>query len=294
MGRVVAVALAAVLLAGCGGHARRDGAILFTSEGRPAAVDADGSHARLLADPRRATDAARSPDGRTIAYTDTSGAYSAIGLLDVATGRRTRLTDPPRFANDSGPRWSPDGKRLLFERGIDVWVVDADGGDARLLLPGGRDAQWSPDGKRVAYVVDAPYLVYDRLIVADADGANRRAVSQLGSFTQFAWRPDGGALAFVSNQDDRIRLYVADAPDFVPRAPLLRDVESPPAWSPSGRSLAVAAGARPAIWVVDPAGGATRLDVEGVDPRWEPRGRPATALRGTPLARRYTPPPDGR
>jgi Tol biopolymer transport system component len=293
MGRVVGAALAVLLLAGCGGHrARRDGAILFTSAGRPAAIDADGGHARLLAvAPPGARE--RSPDGLTIAFTDTSDAYSSIGLVDVATGHRSRLTHPPAFANDFDPRWSPNGKQVLFERTSDVWVVDADGANAHRLVTGARNAQWSPDGKRIAFVMDAYYMVDDRLVVANADGSRLRAVSEPGAFTQFAWRPDGGALAFVSNQGDRIRLYVADAPDFEPR-PLLRDVESAPAWSPSGRSLAVAAGARPAIWVVDPKGGATRLDVDGRDPTWEPRGRPATALRGTPLSRRYTPPPDGR
>jgi Tol biopolymer transport system component len=134
-------------------------------------------------------------------------------------------------------------------------------------------------------------MVDDRLVVANADGSRLRAVSEPGAFTQFAWRPDGGALAFVSNQGDRICLYVAQAPDFEPRS-LLRDVESAPAWSPSGRSLTVAAGR--SIWVVDPKGGATSLGVRGRDPRWEPRGLPATALRGTPLPRRYTPPPNGR
>jgi Tol biopolymer transport system component len=325
--RVVAGAvLLAALLTGCGGsRARHDGAILFTLGARQAAVDPDGRHTRLvgavglvspdgrerlLPDGRlvgrdrsvrlfrrgTATGFAWAPDGRTLAYVDLRGDYTSLWLVEVATGRRTRLTRPPRFANDAAPRWSPGGDRLLFERAGDVWVVGADGRDAHVLLRGGRDAQWSPDGRRIAYVEDAYYLVDDRLVVADADGTHLRAVSEPGAFTQFAWRPDGGALAFVSYQVDRFRLYVAAAPDFEPRA-LLRDPESPPAWSPSGRRLAVAAGTPAAIWVVDAdGGGATRVSAGGPDrdPLWEPRGLPATALGGVPAPRRYTPPPDGR
>src|SRR5436190_1158478 len=138
--RTLLAALAAVaLLAGCGGHDRRDGAIVFRLGERDAAVDADGAHLRWI--PR-------------------------AGLV------------------------SPDGgTRLLFERGGDVWVVQRDGTDAHVLLRDARDAQWSPDGKRIAFVKDAFYLVYDRLVVADADGHDLRAVSEPGSFTQFAWRP---------------------------------------------------------------------------------------------------------
>jgi Tol biopolymer transport system component len=322
---LAAATLATALLTACGGgHARRDGAILFTLGGRDASVEADGSGlrriapvglvspdglSRLLPDGRLVTtsgarhvlgggearDFAWSPDGRRIAYSQLRGGAFALWTLDVASGHRSQLTHPPVGASDGAPRWSPDGRRLLFQRGGDVRVVGADGAGDRMLVASAHDAAWSPDGKRIAFVIVADYLVDDRLVVGNADAGDLHAVSEPGSFTSFAWRPDSRALAFTSLQGARFRLYLAEAPDFAPR-PLLRDADSRPAWSPSGRMLAVAAGSPSAIWVVLPEQQERRriTGPGGSDPTWEPRGLAARSLGGAPLRHRYTPPPDGR
>ena len=63
--------------------------------------------------------------------------------------------------NQTNPDWSPDGQRFVFamndgERD-DLWVADADGSDARMLLDCRGscrwldDPDWSPDGKQIVY-----------------------------------------------------------------------------------------------------------------------------------------------
>ncbi|AHG88692.1 WD40-like beta Propeller containing protein [Gemmatirosa kalamazoonensis] len=70
-------------------------------------------------------------------------------------------SDDSRF--DDEPAWSPDGRTIAFVRtgGAsmgDLWLVDADGGDARALMReeeppfDQRSPTWSPDGALVAYV----------------------------------------------------------------------------------------------------------------------------------------------
>ncbi|HEV8267180.1 MAG TPA: protein kinase, partial [Thermoanaerobaculia bacterium] len=104
-----------------------------------------------------------SRDGKRIAYGNsamTSNLWSvpiaketgepagAARPLSAETGRTTRAA------------YSPDGKRLAFNkwrRGAteDVWVSDADGGNAVEVSNGTSDCYlptWFPDGKRVAYI----------------------------------------------------------------------------------------------------------------------------------------------
>ncbi len=66
-----------------------------------------------------------SPDGRTIAFELMGDIYT----LPIAGGQATAITSGPPF--DSQPRWSPDGKRLVFLSDRDgsenVWTMNADG-----------------------------------------------------------------------------------------------------------------------------------------------------------------------
>ncbi len=71
------------------------------------------------------------------------------------------MTSGPR---DSGPRWSPDGSRLVFARSVEkdgkpqpqqLCVLPMSGGEAWPLtsLPKGAGAPaWSPDGRRLAFL----------------------------------------------------------------------------------------------------------------------------------------------
>lgn len=54
-------------------------------------------------------------------------------------------------ADEMHARVSPDGSRIAFERLGYVWIVGADGRNARKLVFGRRPT-WSPDGQSIAYV----------------------------------------------------------------------------------------------------------------------------------------------
>jgi hypothetical protein len=81
----------------------------------------------------------------------------ALEVVDVATGRRRQLTFPPADMTDGAPRWAPDDSWISFVRsplGADgvgaelekgrVWLVPAEGGDARSLPIAATDARWLP------------------------------------------------------------------------------------------------------------------------------------------------------
>ncbi|NOT34687.1 MAG: amidohydrolase family protein [Candidatus Eisenbacteria bacterium] len=92
-----------------------------------------------------------SPDGRTLVFDLLGDLYT----LPISGGTAARLTSGPAW--DYGPRWSPDGRRLLFtsDRGgcDNVWAMNRDGSDARPVTSEKRvvnQAAWSPDGEWVA------------------------------------------------------------------------------------------------------------------------------------------------
>lgn len=95
------------------------------------------------------------PDGRALLFGSVRG-VGGLRMLNLATGvwRALDYGAGPN-ALDRGPRFSPDGKWVLFAREPqfgDLWRVPAEGGEAqRLTRRSGelRGWDWMPDGRRV-------------------------------------------------------------------------------------------------------------------------------------------------
>ena len=72
-----------------------------------------------------------SPDGRTIIFDLLGDIYT----LPIAGGTASRITDGPTW--DSHPRFSPDGKRIVFvsdRTGAEnLWTADVDGKNPRAI-----------------------------------------------------------------------------------------------------------------------------------------------------------------
>jgi len=67
------------------------------------------------------------------------------------------LVQLTHLGDASGPRWSPDGTRIAFLSGGNLWIMDANGGhqtqitDAAPLFTDSRPT-WSPNGRYLAFV----------------------------------------------------------------------------------------------------------------------------------------------
>ena len=98
-----------------------------------------------------------SPDGRSVAFESHRGASSH--LWQVQRGSPPiQLTSDPSYG-DSYPRWSPDGRTIAFDRnptqrGLGtggLWLMAADGANARLAIKNGDLVAWMPDGSGLVY-----------------------------------------------------------------------------------------------------------------------------------------------
>jgi len=109
-----------------------------------------------------------SPDGKRFAVTaahgngDNNWYIAQIYTLDAAGGKMVSIHKPPlQIAN---PAWSPDGRSVAFIGGLmsdegstggDIFLVSADGGEAKNLTPGIQASPnwltWSRDGRQIVF-----------------------------------------------------------------------------------------------------------------------------------------------
>ncbi|HEX3315217.1 MAG TPA: S9 family peptidase [Gemmataceae bacterium] len=137
---------------------------------------------------RRVSDAQISPDGKHVVY--------AVGAVDMDKNRiardlwlastakdkpaRRQLTSADK--SDTHPRWSPDGKSILFESTrsgtSQLWIIDVAGGEARQLTTistGAATGIWSRDGKKIAFV-SAVWPDWSAKPFAESDALSKKKI----------------------------------------------------------------------------------------------------------------------
>ena len=182
-------------------------------------VDRDGENARDITKAPTVShrDLAWSHDGERIAYvSNVSGTGFGVSIIDVKSGVRVALTDGSH--EDLQPRWSPDGKKIIFasrreglRTNVGTYLVSGGGGAVTMLdTRQGKDgesqhASFSADGGRIAFTtnVRGRYEPAIAKLEGDKIGAVEYLTQNIHDETEPTWRPDGRGLLFLHSEESQ-------------------------------------------------------------------------------------------
>lgn len=189
-----------------------------------------------------------SPDGRRIALTRTDAGNMDVYVVEVATGRLTRLTTAA--GEDRDPAWSPDGAHIAFTSERDgnreVYVARSDGGNARRLTDDPtKDSSpvWSPDGSRILFVSARTGTPELHSMKADGLGVEKLTSGAHSSSDVPRWSPDGSRIAFQIAEGSRYDIGVLRLRDRQQRVLVgTPHNDGSYTWSPDGTRLAYISG----------------------------------------------------
>jgi len=224
-------------------------------------MDANGDGATNISnDPAMDDESDISPDGKKVVFFSLREGQAFIYVVNADGSDFKRLTNEP--GGDASPRWSPDGSRIAFSRGGDLAVMNAKGGDLKIIMEaqpavtaepcraGSFVGGWSPDGLRITYYSaalrqDAPTGFW--ICAIDADGSNLEVLVSEPEGELHAephWSPDGkrivyreedGSCARAGTEACNYEIYVFElGTRKVTNVTNHRSLDIEPVWSPDG------------------------------------------------------------
>jgi len=207
---------------------------------------------------KRIAEPVPSPDGKWVAFAaqdvdlEANKKTSHIWLVPLAGGEAKKISDDP--AGEDRPRFSPDGKRLIYTSAKDgssqIWIADfdTDGGalsNAHKLTSISTEADgaiWSPDGKNILFLSTVYPDCPDDACNKQREDERAKSKVQASIFTRLFYRHWNNYTQFK-----RSHLFVIAAEGGTPHDITPGDHEVPPfnlggqdmyAISPDGQEVA--------------------------------------------------------
>ena len=162
---------------------------------------------------RALTDRLDRLDARVVWSSNRDGNHE-LYLMDLRSREVRRLTRHPHV--DFFSRFSPDGQQIVFlrsqrpwvsfrdERSWDVYLLDLETGEERLLAKAGYHPSWTPDGKAIIFARGPQIIHLDLATRRESIFLDGTAVDWMrGDLTTPELSPDGRQLAVTV----RSRLY---------------------------------------------------------------------------------------
>lgn len=207
-------------------------------------------------------DAVKAVAGRInarIVWSSNRSGNHELYLLDLASRSLRRLTSHPNV--DFFPRFSPNGRQIVFLRSQrewvsfrdssawDLFVISADGTGEQRIAQGGYHPSWTMDGRAIIFHRDARVFRYEVASRSESllfDG--EKEVAGIKESGDFELAPDQRHLAFALRRPfEGAAVFDLDTHRL---SPLTQVQACQTTWAPDGRSL---------VWVETGGLGGTRL-----------------------------------
>ncbi|MCC6167202.1 MAG: PD40 domain-containing protein, partial [Caldilineaceae bacterium] len=229
-----------------------------------------GSTAQLII--HNAMQPALQRGGNILAFRSTQSDQLGLSAYDFGADVRVRYSN---FVEDSRPRWSPTGDRIVFssnrtgDRRWKVYITPPTPSDDRSGFPRlseltlGKDADWHPSSEQIVFKGCDDTGNACGLWTINADGSSRSPLTGSSGDSLPRWSPNGASVVFMSDtRDGNWELYSLSAAD----GAVTRLTDDPandglPAWSPDGSQIAFMSNRNGAwgIWVMPAGGGEAQL-----------------------------------
>ena len=186
-------------------------------------MNADGSNPVKLTSGNGDIHPAFSPDGSKIVFSsfrldaeaELPSRTTDLWIMNADGTDQTVLFDGE--LGTAHPRFSPDGSRIVFGYGWQIYIIDADGSNPEQLTAQESNAMpsFSPDGTKIVYASDvngefsgASFNVW----IMNVDGTDKVKLTDgfTGADTP-TFSPDGTRIVFATTRNANIDLYAINA-----------------------------------------------------------------------------------
>ncbi len=215
------------------------------------------------------------PDGKWIAFDAHGPNFSAqhVYIVDLESGKQIDV------GSGGFPAWAPDHKSLAFHRTDgptpEIWLVDPDGRNPRLLIENASHPRWSPDGKQMSFLMGYG----QNLAIYDVASQEQRDVFDEPTPRLYwgqSWSPDGKRISLIRDIPDGGHELVIVNTEGSSRGLRVRyrgHMSSHTNWSSDGKHILIGLyaarnGARH-LHFLDPDGREAPVELPGQDPKFD-------------------------